>query len=74
MSFQKHLLMRLAVGKLGAADEEVRRTKPTANADPILMTEAQVSAAIPCSQRMGAALRLRLKTSLPFFLWTDQSR
>ena len=74
MSFQKHLLMRLAVDKLGTVDEEVRRAKPTTNADPILMTAAQALAAIPFSQRMGAVLRLRLKTILPFFLWTDQSR
>lgn len=74
MSFQKHLMLRLAVGKLGAADEGIRSAKPTTNADPILMTAAQALAAIPCSQRMGAVLRLRLKTILPFFLWTDQSR
>ena len=74
MSFQKHLLMRLAVDKLGTVDEVVRRAKPTTNTDPILMTAAQALAAIPFSQRMGAVLRLRLKTILPFFLWTDQSR
>ena len=71
MSFQKHLLMRLAVDKLGTVDEVVRRAKPTTT---ILMTAAQALAAIPFSQRMGAVLRLRLKTILPFFLWTDQSR
>lgn len=74
MSFQKHLLLRLAVDKLGTADEEVRSAKPTDSADLILMTAAQASAAIPFSQRMGAVLRFRLKTTLPFFLWTDQSR
>lgn len=74
MSFQKHLMLRLAVDKLGAADEEVRSAKSTDRSAPRLTTAVQAPATNPFSQRMGAVLRFRLKTILPFFLWTDQSR
>lgn len=74
MSFQKHLMMRLAVDKLGAMDEEVCIAKLTDSGEPQLTTKSQTSVVSPFSQRMGAALRFRLKTILPFLLWTDQSR
>lgn len=74
MSFQKHLMLHLAVNKLGAADKEIRSAKPTDNREPRLTTEVQALTTIPLSQRIGAAFRFRLKTILPFFLWTDQSR
>lgn len=74
MSFQKHLMLRLAVDKLGASDEEERSAKAIDNSNPRLTTAVQAPAAIPLRQRMGAVLRFRLKTILPFLLWTDQSR
>lgn len=74
MSFQKHLMLRLAVDKLGATDDETYMAKPTDSSEPRLMIGEQAPATSSFSQRMGAALRLRLKTIPPFLLWIDQSR
>jgi hypothetical protein len=73
MSFQKHQLVRLAVDKLGATFEEALIAKSTDSANPQLAAAEWAPAPIPLSQRIGAALRLRLKTILPFSLWADQS-
>lgn len=74
MSFQKQLMLRLAVDNLGVTSEETRMANPTDHTDTQLAAIAQTPAAIPLGQRMGVALRFWLKTILPFFLWTDQSR
>ncbi|MFN8495119.1 MAG: hypothetical protein U0350_46385 [Caldilineaceae bacterium] len=67
MSFQKHLLLRLSVDKLGATYEETPSTKPTDLAQTQLPAEVRAPTALPFSQRMGAVLRALLKQSCPSY-------